>query len=157
LTLVLLLLLLLLLLQVEVLGANIAANGSREQMSYTIDCLRSHVPAALELLCDCVINPAFKSEELEEQKMRLQLLLSSPDVQLTILTEVSWYMSDQRLGLWPLQTKSPPHNATAAAVQPGRDRVEPGVSRSCMRVLGGWRVRVINTLCFKCASWLTNC
>lgn len=26
--------------QVEVLGANIAANGSREQMSYTIDCLR---------------------------------------------------------------------------------------------------------------------
>ena len=60
-------------------------------MSYTIDCLRSHVPAALELLCDCVINPAFKPEELEEQKMRLQLLLSSPDVQLTILTEVSWY------------------------------------------------------------------
>jgi hypothetical protein len=27
-------------LQVELLGANIAANGSREQMSYTIDCLR---------------------------------------------------------------------------------------------------------------------
>jgi hypothetical protein len=26
--------------QVELLGANIAANGSREQMSYTIDCLR---------------------------------------------------------------------------------------------------------------------
>jgi hypothetical protein len=49
------------------------------------------VPAALELLCDCVINPAFKPEELEEQKGRLQLLLANPDVQLTILTEVrSW-------------------------------------------------------------------
>lgn len=51
-------------------------------------CPCSHVPAALELLCDCVINPAFRPEELDEQKMRLQLLLSSPDVQLTILTEV---------------------------------------------------------------------
>lgn len=29
-------------LQVELLGANIAANGSREQMSYTIDCLRRY-------------------------------------------------------------------------------------------------------------------
>jgi hypothetical protein len=53
-----------------------------------LPCVCSHVPAALELLCDCVINPAFRPEELEEQKMRLQLLLSSPDVQLTILTEV---------------------------------------------------------------------
>jgi processing peptidase subunit alpha len=46
------------------------------------------VPAALELLCDCVINPAFLPEELDEQKQRLQLLLSNPEVQLTILTEV---------------------------------------------------------------------
>jgi processing peptidase subunit alpha len=46
------------------------------------------VPAALELLCDCVINPAFLPEELAEQKQRLQLLLSNPEVQLTILTEV---------------------------------------------------------------------
>lgn len=74
--------------EVELLGANIAANGSREQMSYTIDCLRSHVPAALELLCDCVINPAFRREELDEQKFRLQMLLSSPEVQLTLLTEL---------------------------------------------------------------------
>lgn len=48
----------------------------------------SHVPSALELLCDCVINPAFKQEELDEQKFRLQMLLSSPEVQLTLLTEV---------------------------------------------------------------------
>jgi processing peptidase subunit alpha len=70
------------------MGANIAANGSREQMSYTIDCLRSHMPAALELLSDCVINPAFLPHEIEEQKARMQLLLSLPDVQLTLLSEV---------------------------------------------------------------------
>lgn len=70
------------------MGANIAANGSREQMSYTIDCLRSHFQAALELLCDCVINPAFLPHEIEEQKMRMRMLLSLPDVQLTILGEV---------------------------------------------------------------------
>lgn len=74
--------------EVELLGANIAANGSREQMSYTIDCLRSQMPAALELLCDCVINPAFLDHELEEQKVRLAFLLANPEVQLTILTEV---------------------------------------------------------------------
>jgi len=51
--------------QVELLGANIAGNGSREQMSYNIDCLRSQAPAALELLCDCVINPAFLPWELQ--------------------------------------------------------------------------------------------
>lgn len=72
----------------ELLGANIAANGSREQMSYTIDCLRSHVPAALELLADCVVNPAFDAGELEEQKGRLAMLLAAPEVQLTLLTEV---------------------------------------------------------------------
>uniref|UniRef100_A0A383V7X6 Alpha-MPP n=1 Tax=Tetradesmus obliquus TaxID=3088 RepID=A0A383V7X6_TETOB len=73
--------------EVEQMGANIAANGSREQMSYTIDCLRSHAPAALELLADCVLNPAFLPHEIEEQKMRMQMLLSLPDVQLTLLSE----------------------------------------------------------------------
>jgi len=33
------------------------ANASREQMSYTIDCLKTNMPAALELLCDAVLNP----------------------------------------------------------------------------------------------------
>lgn len=59
------------------------SSPDKQHKNYT-----SHVPAALELLCDCVINPAFKPEEVEEQKMRLEMLLASPDVQLTILTEV---------------------------------------------------------------------
>lgn len=47
---------------VERLGANIAANASREQMSYTVDCLKSGLPVALELLADAVLNPAFHAE-----------------------------------------------------------------------------------------------
>jgi hypothetical protein len=74
--------------QVELIGANILANASREQMSYTIDCLGVHTPQALELLADSVLNPAFEPREIEEQKARLAAVLSSPDVQLTLLTEL---------------------------------------------------------------------
>eukprot|EP00955_Chlamydomonas_euryale_P017098 182649-Chlamydomonas_euryale.AAC.2 len=40
------------------------ANASREQMSYTIDCLKTHTPDALELLCDAVLNPVLLQEEV---------------------------------------------------------------------------------------------
>ncbi|KAJ9520796.1 hypothetical protein QJQ45_013974, partial [Haematococcus lacustris] len=73
---------------VERLGGNIAANASREQMSYTLDCLKTGVPAALELLCDVVLNPKFAPAEVEEQKGRLQALLTSKDIQTTLLSEL---------------------------------------------------------------------
>lgn len=38
-------------------------------MSYTMDCLKTSLPITLELLCDAVLNPAFLSEEVEEQKV----------------------------------------------------------------------------------------
>lgn len=38
----------------------------RLQMSYTIDCLKTHTPAALELLCDSVLNPLLLEEEVCE-------------------------------------------------------------------------------------------
>lgn len=75
--------------QVELLGANVSANASREQMSYNIDCLRSGVPQALELLADAVLQPAFAEEEVEEQKGRMEALLASPELQVTLMTEVS--------------------------------------------------------------------
>jgi predicted Zn-dependent peptidase len=40
-----------------------------EQMSYTMDCLKTSLPATLEILCDAVLNPAFVSAEVEEQKV----------------------------------------------------------------------------------------
>jgi processing peptidase subunit alpha len=49
---------------VELLGANIIANASREQMSYNIDCLRVSLPQALEVLADAVTQPAFLEQEV---------------------------------------------------------------------------------------------
>ena len=73
--------------EVELIGANVLAQASREQMSYTVDFLGTHAPAALELLADCVLNPALEAREVEEQQARLAALLASPDVQPLQLTE----------------------------------------------------------------------
>eukprot|EP00197_Chlamydomonas_leiostraca_P004553 CAMPEP_0202861894 /NCGR_PEP_ID=MMETSP1391-20130828/3130_1 /ASSEMBLY_ACC=CAM_ASM_000867 /TAXON_ID=1034604 /ORGANISM="Chlamydomonas leiostraca, Strain SAG 11-49" /LENGTH=548 /DNA_ID=CAMNT_0049541343 /DNA_START=16 /DNA_END=1662 /DNA_ORIENTATION=- len=74
--------------EVERLGSNIAASASREQMSYTVDCLKTGVPAALEVLCDAVLCPAFTPAEVEEQRGRLGALISGKDVALTLLNEL---------------------------------------------------------------------
>jgi processing peptidase subunit alpha len=74
--------------QVELLGANIMANASREQMSYTVDCLGTHTPQALEILADAVVNPAFDPSEIDEQRARLAAVLASPDVQGVLMTEL---------------------------------------------------------------------
>lgn len=58
------------------------------QMSYTIDCLKTGFPAALELLLDCVLNPAFEEGEVEDQKARLAALLGGKDIHATLMTEV---------------------------------------------------------------------
>lgn len=73
--------------EVEKIGSNIMANASREQMSYTTDCLKTHAPAALELLCDSVLNPLLLPDEIDDQKARLQYLLSSKEAHTTLLIE----------------------------------------------------------------------
>ena len=42
------------------IGANLLASASREQMAYTVDVLKTHVPEAVELLADAVLNPKFE-------------------------------------------------------------------------------------------------
>ncbi|KXZ51946.1 hypothetical protein GPECTOR_11g70 [Gonium pectorale] len=74
--------------EVEKFGNTIVANASREQMSYTIDCLKTGFPAALELLLDCVLNPAFEGPEVEDQKARLAALLGGKDIHATLMTEL---------------------------------------------------------------------
>jgi processing peptidase subunit alpha len=49
-----------------VIGANLLASASREQMAYTVDVLKTHVPEAVELLADAVLNPKFELHELNE-------------------------------------------------------------------------------------------
>ncbi|KAK4486005.1 hypothetical protein RD792_008666, partial [Penstemon davidsonii] len=53
--------------EVEAIGGNVTASGSREHMSYTYDALKTYVPQMVELLIDSVRNPAFLDWEVNEQ------------------------------------------------------------------------------------------
>jgi len=49
-----------------VIGANLLASASREQMSFTVDVLKTHLPEATELLLDAALNPKFELHTLRE-------------------------------------------------------------------------------------------
>lgn len=53
--------------EIEAIGGNVTASASREQMSYTYDALKTHLPAMVEVLVDSVRNPAFLDWEVKEQ------------------------------------------------------------------------------------------
>lgn len=53
--------------EVEAIGGNVTAAASREQMVYTYDALKTHLPEMVELLVDSVRNPAFLDWEVKEQ------------------------------------------------------------------------------------------
>jgi len=74
--------------EIERLGASVSASASREQMAYTVDCLRSQVPHAAELLLDATLCPAFPEREVEANRRRLAEAVSSgAEVQLALLAE----------------------------------------------------------------------
>lgn len=53
--------------EVEAIGGSVAASASREQMAYTFDALKTHVPEMVELLVDSVRNPVFLDWEVNEE------------------------------------------------------------------------------------------
>ncbi|KAJ0964748.1 hypothetical protein J5N97_025886 [Dioscorea zingiberensis] len=53
--------------EVEAVGGNVTASASREQMGYTYDALKTYMPEMVEVLIDCVRNPAFLDWEVNEQ------------------------------------------------------------------------------------------
>ncbi|KAJ4896678.1 putative mitochondrial-processing peptidase subunit alpha-1 [Raphanus sativus] len=61
--------------EIEAIGGNTSASASREQMSYTIDALKTYVPEMVEVLIDSVRNPLFVFWEVEEElrKMKLEI------------------------------------------------------------------------------------
>lgn len=59
--------------EVEAIGGNVAAAASREHMIYTYDALKTYVPQMVELLVDCVRNPAFLDWEVNEQVFLLSI------------------------------------------------------------------------------------
>ena len=52
--------------EAEVIGANLLASASREQMAYTVDCLKTNLPEAVELLADTVMNPKLADHEVAD-------------------------------------------------------------------------------------------
>ncbi|KAL1563281.1 mitochondrial processing peptidase [Salvia divinorum] len=67
--------------EVEAIGGNITASGSREHISYTYDALKTYVPQMVELLIDSVRNPAFLDWEVSEQLRKVcdDISVSSKD------------------------------------------------------------------------------
>jgi len=61
--------------EVEAIGGNVQASASREQMGYTFDALKTYVPEMVELLVDCVRNPAFLDWEVNEQVLSALIFL----------------------------------------------------------------------------------
>ncbi|KAL2338015.1 hypothetical protein Fmac_012461 [Flemingia macrophylla] len=68
--------------EVEAIGGNVGASASREQMGYTFDALKTYLPQMVEILVDCVRNPAFLdwevNEELQKVKAELGELSNNP-------------------------------------------------------------------------------
>ncbi|KAF3335021.1 mitochondrial-processing peptidase subunit alpha-like protein [Carex littledalei] len=59
--------------ETESIGGNVSASGSREQMGYTYDALKTHLPEMVEVLIDSVRNPAFLDWEVKEQLQKMKL------------------------------------------------------------------------------------
>ncbi|KAJ0964753.1 hypothetical protein J5N97_025891 [Dioscorea zingiberensis] len=58
--------------EVEAVGGNVTASASREQMGYTYDALKTYMPEMVEVLIDCVRNPAFLDWEVNEQLQKVK-------------------------------------------------------------------------------------
>ncbi len=73
----------------DMLGANLSASAGLEQTSVSLQTLSRHLDAALGLMGEMVVEPAFKDEELErERKARLQSLKQQKDVATVIADKV---------------------------------------------------------------------
>lgn len=53
--------------EVEAIGGHVTCSATRDQINYTYDALKTHVPEMVELLVDSVRNPAFLDWEVNEQ------------------------------------------------------------------------------------------
>ncbi|CAL4978345.1 unnamed protein product [Urochloa decumbens] len=62
--------------EIEAIGGSAKASASREMMSYTYGALKTYMPEMVEVLIDCVRNPAFLDWEVKEQSLRLKAELA---------------------------------------------------------------------------------
>ena len=62
--------------ELDRLGSQLATGGSREWSALSLDSLKRHLPASLELMTDVLLHPSFPGEELDRlRKQRLDAML----------------------------------------------------------------------------------
>ncbi len=62
--------------ELDRLGSHLATGGSREWSAVSLDSLKRHLPASLELMTDVLLHPSFPGEELDRlRKQRLDAML----------------------------------------------------------------------------------
>ncbi|KMZ75037.1 Mitochondrial-processing peptidase subunit alpha [Zostera marina] len=59
--------------EIEAIGGNVSASASREVMAYTFDALKTYLPQMVEVLVDCVRNPAFLDWEVKDELQKLKM------------------------------------------------------------------------------------
>lgn len=57
--------------EIEAIGGSVTASGSREQIGYTYDALKTYMPEMVEVLIDCVRNAVFLDWEVNEQVFQI--------------------------------------------------------------------------------------
>ncbi|URE45808.1 mitochondrial-processing peptidase subunit [Musa troglodytarum] len=58
--------------EIEAIGGSVAASGSREQMGYTYDALKTYMPEMVEVLIDSVRNAVFLDWEVNKQLKKVK-------------------------------------------------------------------------------------
>jgi processing peptidase subunit alpha len=59
--------------EIEAIGGSFKASASREMMSYNYGALKTYMPEVVEVLIDCVRNPAFLEWEVKEEVHHLNI------------------------------------------------------------------------------------
>ncbi len=87
--------------QVDSLGGNLDAFTGKEMVCYNTKVLDQHLPVAMDILSDLVLNPAFREEDIEKEKgvilEEIKMDADNPDY-LVHETFTSNFWKDQPLG-----------------------------------------------------------
>ena len=107
--------------QIDSIGGQLDAFTAKEYASYYIKVLDEHLPLALDILSDIVLNPAFSPEDIEREKKvvveEIKMVEDTPDDLVhEIFTQGFW--EDHPLGRPILGTRETVESFTAASLRP---------------------------------------
>ena len=61
--------------EIGAIGGNAKASANRELMSYSYGALKTYMPEMVEVLVDCVRNPALLDWEVKEEVFHVNIVL----------------------------------------------------------------------------------